>query len=214
MKSRPLALPRKHVAISLLVLVMAMTLWMTLFTASAQAKTLRLDGVRTTLTTDPATTTLLFSVGVIPLPIAPTPVVPTADAARYSFPVTGGYADSNTLAGKIRHSGGLLLAARNADDTWTALSLAKYTIRIDADPDLTAIVNGGSRVSIADLDLSGAEIKKYVRSGRSFVRISNVGVTLNKTATDAIEATFFAGADALPDMVKLGTANVLVRVAR
>ena len=52
-----------------------------------------------------------------------------------------------------------------------------------------------------------------MKNGRAFVRISNVGVTLNKTATDAIEATFFAGADALPDNVKLGTANVLARVA-
>lgn len=214
MKSRSIALPRKPLAISLLVLVMALTLWAAIFTADAQAKTLRLDGVRTTLTTDPATTTLLFSVGVIPLPIAPTPVVPTVDAARYSFPVTGGYADSKTLAGKIRHSGGLLLAARNADDSWTALSLARYTIRIDADPDLTAIVNGGSRVSIADLDLTGAEIKQYVKNGRTYIRVANVGVTLNKTATDAIEATFFGGADALPDMVKLGTATVLARVAR
>jgi hypothetical protein len=214
MKSRTVALPRKHVAISLLVLLMAVTLWMAVFTVDAQAKTLRLDGVRTSLVTDPATTTLLFGAGIIPLPIAPTPVVPTADAAKYSFPVTGGAVDSKTLAGAIRHSGGLLLAARNADDSWTALSLSRFTIRIDADPDLTAIVNGGSRVSIADLDLSDPDIKKYTKNGRMFIRIANVGVDLNKTATDAIEATFLGGADALPDMVKLGTATVLARVAR
>jgi hypothetical protein len=214
MNARSIALPRKHVALSLMVLLLAMVLWTTVFASDAQAKTLRLDGVRTTLVTDPATTTLLFGAGIIPLPIAPTPVVPTADAARYSFPVTGGAVDSKTLAGAIRHSGGLLLAARNMDDSWTALSLSKYTIRIDADPDLTAIVNGGSRVSIADLDLTGAEIKKYMKNGRTFIRISNVGVDLNKTATDAIEATFLGGADALPDMVKLGTATVLARVAR
>jgi hypothetical protein len=214
MKARPISLPRKHVALSLMVLLLAMVLWTTVFATDAQAKTLRLDGVRTTLVTDPATTTLLFGAGIIPLPIAPTPVVPTADAAKYSFPITRSFVDSATLAGKINHSGGLLLAARNADDSWAALSLAKFTIRIDADPDLTAIVNGGSRVSIADLDLSGAEIKKYMKNGRTFVRIANVGVDLNKTATDAIEATFLGGADALPDSVKLGTATVLARVAR
>jgi hypothetical protein len=198
----------------MLVLLSALVLWAAVFTADAQAKSVRLDGVRTTLTTDPATTTLLFSVGVIPLPIAPTPVVPTADAARYSFPVTGGLVDAKTLAGKINHSGGLLLASRNMDDSWTALSLSKFAIRIDADPNLTAIVNGASRVSVADLDLSSAEIKKYMKNGRSYIRVANVGVTLNKTATDAIEATFFGGADALPDMVTLGTATVLARVAR
>jgi len=214
MKSRSLALPRKHVAISLLVLFTAMALWMALFVSDAQAKTLRLDGVRTTLVTDPATTTLLFGAGIIPLPIAPTPVVPTADAAKYSFPITRSFVDSKTLAGKINHSGGLLLASRNMDDSWTALSLAKFTIRIDVAPDLTAIVNGGSRVSIADLDLSAPEIKKYTKNGRVFIRVANVGVTLNKTATDAIEATFLGGADALPDSVNLGTATVLARVAR
>jgi hypothetical protein len=213
MKSMPLPTQRNRVALGLLALVLALTLWATVFAADAQAANVRLDGVRTSLTTDPATTTLLFSVGVIPLPIAPTPVIPTADAARYRFPVTGGMVDSKTLAGYIRHSGGLLLASRNPDNSWKALSLAKFTIRIDGSPNLTAIVNGGDRVSIADLDLRNAGIKKYMKNGRSFISISNVGVTLNKTATDAIEATFFAGADALPDMVKLGTANVLARVA-
>jgi hypothetical protein len=214
MKSIALSNPRTRLALGLLALVLALSLWLAVFTADAQAKSLRLDGVRTTLTTDPATTTLLFSVGIIPLPIAPTPVVPTADAARYSFPVTSGVVDSKTLAGYIRHSGGLLLAMRNMDDSWTSLSLAKFTIRIDASPNLTAVVNGGDRVSIANLDLSKAKITKYMKNHRAFVKIANVGVILNKTATTAIEATFLGGADALPDNVTLGTATVLARVAR
>lgn len=214
MKSFALPTRRTRVALGLLAVVIAMTLWLGVFAADAQAAKVRLDGVRTTLTTDPATTTLLFSVGIIPLPIAPTPIVPTADAARYRFPVTGGLVDATTLAGSIRHSGGILLAARNMDDTWTALSLAKFTIRVNAAPDLTAVINGGDRAPIADLDLSSAQIKKYMKGGRQFIRIANVGVTLNKTATDAIEATFLGGADALSDNVKLGTATVLARVAR
>lgn len=214
MKARALTLPGAKLAVSLLALVMLLTLAFAAFAADAQAKKLRLDGVRTTLTTDPATTTLLFSVGIIPLPIAPTPVVPTPDAARYKFPVTGGSVDSKTLAGSIRHSGGLLLAMRNADNSWTALGLSKFTIRITDAPHLTAIVNGGPRLAIADLDLSAAEIKKYKKGTRQFIRIANVGVNLNKTATDAIEATFLGGADALPDSVMLGKATVLARVAR
>jgi hypothetical protein len=216
MKSTATALPavRNRVAIAFLAVALLMTLSLGIFASDAQAKTLRLDGVRTTLVTDPDTTTLLFSVGIIPLPIFPTPIMPTADAAKYSFPVTGGAVDSKTLAGVIRHSGGLLLADRNADNSWTALSLAKFNIRIDADPDLTAVVAGGARLSIANLDLGKAEITKYMKNGRSFIKIANVGVTLNKTATDAIEATFLAGADALPDEVPLGTATVLARVAR
>jgi hypothetical protein len=214
MKYMSLPTQRSRVALGLLALVLALTLWVTVFAADAQAANVRLDGVRTTLTTDPDTTTLLFSVGIIPLPIYPTPIVPTPDAAKYSFPVTGGMVDAKTLAGTIRHSGGLLLAKRNQDNSWTALSLSSFTIRIDAEPDLTAIVGvGGPRLSIADLNLKNIVVKRYVRHGRAFVRIWNVPVTLNKTATDAIEATFLGGADALPDNVPLGTANVLARVA-
>jgi hypothetical protein len=213
MKSVPLPTQRNRVALGLLALVLALTLWAAVFAADAQAATVRLDGVRTTLTTDPDTTTLLFGAGIIPLPIFPTPIVPTADAARYSFPVTVGYVDAKTLAGNIRHSGGLLLAKRNPDNSWTALSLSSFTIRIDAKPDLTAIVNAGPRLSIADLNLKNMVVKRYVRHGRAFVSIANVAVTLNKTATDAIEATFLGGADVLPDNVPLGRANVLARVA-
>jgi len=213
MKSVPLPTQRNRVALGLLALVLALTLWAAVFAADAQAATVRLDGVRTTLTTDPDTTTLLFGAGIIPLPIFPTPVVPTADAAKYSFPVTVGYVDAKTLAGNIRHSGGLLLAKRNPDNSWTALGLSDFIIKIDAKPDLTANVTGVGRASIADLDLENAVIKRYVKNGRAYVRIWNVPVTLNKTATDLIGTTFLGSADALPDNVLLGTANVLARVA-
>jgi hypothetical protein len=209
--TKALAHDRTRPLLAVLAVAMLLSIWLAVAAPQAQAATLRLDGMRTTLTTDPGTTTALFSAGIIPLPIWPTPVVPTADAARYSFPITGGRVDGKTLAGNIRHSGGLLLASRNMDDTWTALGLSRFTIMIDGSPSISALVNSGARAEIADLDLGSAEIKKYRKSGRTFIRISNVGVTLNKTATDAIDATF---GTALPDHVKLGTATVLARVAR
>ncbi len=208
--SLPFEVPlRKHLAVASIALMLTIASLFLLAVPSAQAATLRLDGVRTTLTTDPATTSALFGAGIIPLPVAPTPIVPTADAARYTFPVTGGAVDSKTLAGSILHSGGLLLAQRDGMG-WKALSLTKFTIRINDNPGLTAIVNGGDRVRIADLDLSSAKIDRYTRHGRAFVSIGNVGVTLNATAMGAINSTF---GTALPDEVKLGTAKVLARVA-
>ena len=132
------------------------------------------------------------------------------DAARYTFPVTGGRVDAKTLAGNVRHSGGLLLAQRDGMG-WKALGLTKFTINITGSPNLTAVVNGGDRLAIADLDLGDAQIKKYSKKGRAYVSIKNVGVTLNSTAMGAINATF---GTALPDEVPLGTANVLARVAQ
>ena len=192
-----------------LALLLSLSLFLLLAAPQAQAAKVGLDGARTTLTTDPGTTTALFGAGIIPLPIAPSTIAPTSDAARYTFPVTGGRVDAKTLAGTIRHSGGLLLAQRDGMG-WKALSLGKFTIHVTGAPYLSAVVNGGKRLAIADLDLGKAQIKKYMQGGRAFVSIKNVGVTLNATAMGAVNTTF---GTALPDSVKLGTANVLARVA-
>ena len=190
-------------------LVLSLGLFVLLAAPQAQAAKVKLDGTRTTLTTDPGTTSALFGAGIIPLPMAPSSIAPTSDAARYTFPVTGGRVDANTLAGTIRHSGGILLAQRDGMG-WKALSLARFEINITGAPNLTAVVNGGNRLAIADLDLGSAQIKKFTRGGRAFVSIKNVGVTLNATAMGAVNSTF---GTALPDSVKLGTADVLARVA-
>ena len=112
-----------------LALVLSFSLLVLLAAPQAQAAKVGLDGARTTLTTDPATTSALFGAGIIPLPIAPSAIAPTTDAARYTFPVTGGKVDADTLAGTIRHSGGLLLAQRDGMG-WKALSLSRFTIHV------------------------------------------------------------------------------------
>jgi hypothetical protein len=192
-----------------LALVLALSLFVLLAAPQAQAATLRLDGMQTTLTTDPGTTGALWAAGIIPLPVAPSTVSPTSDAARYTFPVTTGRVDAKTTAGFIRHSGGLLLA--RYDMGWQALKLTKFTINITGAPNLTAIVNDGARVEIAALDLSQAEIKTFTKNHRIYRSVKNVGVTLNATAMGAINDTF---GTSLPSEVKLGTADVLARVAR
>ena len=192
-----------------LAVVLAISLFVLLAAPQAQAATLRLDGMQTTLTTDPGTTGALWAAGIIPLPVAPSTVSPTSDAARYTFPVTTGRVDAKTTAGFIKHSGGLLLA--RYDMGWQALKLTKFTINITGAPNLTAIVNDGARVEIADLDLSQAEIKTFTKNHRIYRTVKNVGVTLNATAMGAINDAF---GTSLPSSVKLGTADVLARVAR
>jgi hypothetical protein len=192
-----------------LAFVLALSLVLLVTAPQAQAAKVRLDGTRTTLTTDPGTTSALFGAGIIPFPMKPSWITPTSDAARYTFPVTGGRVDAKTLAGRIYHSGGLLLAQRDGMG-WKALSLGKFTIHVTGKPYLSAIVNGGKRLAIADLNLGDAQIKKYAKRGRAYVSTKNVGVTLNATAMGAVNGTF---GTALPDSVKLGTANVLARVA-
>lgn len=202
--------PRRITAGVLALAATALLAWFLVATpARAQASTVRLVGVRTALTTDPATTTLLFGAGIIPLPVWPTPITLTTHAARYSFPVTGGAVDATTLAGNIRHSGGIALVRRNGTG-WESLSLTRFIITISKHPHLSAIVNGGKRVSIAGLDLGKAKIVRVTKHGHAYVSVSNVTVNLNAAAVGAINATF---GTSLTAPVDLGTANVLVRVA-
>jgi hypothetical protein len=218
MKVRALALPDRRSSGLLLfaaAVVAALSLWLVVAVpAQAKAATVHLKGVQTTLSTDPATTGLLFGAGIIPLPVSPTAVTPTAHAARYTFPITGGAVDATTLAGSIRHSGGILLAHYTTPTTmptsWQALSLTRFTIRVTAHPFLTAVVNGKARAAIADLDLSTARITHFVRHHHTYVRIAGVGVALNATAVGAINATF---GTTLAAPVTLGTATVVARVA-
>ena len=169
MKSSSIAI-RRPAGLGLigLALVLALSLFVLVATPQAKAATLRLDGMRTTLTTDTGTTQALWDAGIIPLPVAPSTVSPTTGAARYTFPITTGRVDAKTTAGFIKHSGGLLLARFDAG-AWTALNLTKFTINVTGSPNLTAIVNGGPRVEIATLDLGNATSRRSPSTAASTV---------------------------------------------
>jgi hypothetical protein len=176
--------------------------------AAAPAATVQLAGVKTTLTTDPATTKILVKRGILPVPVRPATVRPTWQsglALRYSFPITGGSVDADTLAGEIRHSGGLrFVNIRNGK----SLLLTSFTIDTVAGQ-LTAAVNGNPavRVPILNLDLSTAEIAKPLPR----VIVTGVGASLTSTAAAALNGTL--GVSFFAEGIKLGTADVYAKVA-
>ncbi len=177
---------------------------------AAAAPTVRLDGVRTTLWTDAATTRVLLANKIVPLPTRGTGVdvrwTSAGPSIGYRFPIAGGHVDAATLAGRIDHTGGLRFVNLANGKT---LRLTRFRIVIDAHPHLTAIVNGDPklRVPILRLDLSKASVVKPLPS----VRVGNVGAYLNATAAgalnDALGVSFFAPG------IRLGTANVNAHVA-
>jgi len=177
---------------------------------AAAAPTVRLDGVRTTLWTDAATTRVLLANKIVPLPARGTGVdvrwTSAGPSIGYRFPIAGGHVDAATLAGRIDHTGGLRFVNLANGKT---LRLTRFRIVIDAHPHLTAIVNGDPklRVPILRLDLSKASVVKPLHS----VRVGNVGAYLNATAAgalnDALGVSFFAPG------IRLGTANVNAHVA-
>jgi hypothetical protein len=173
-------------------------------TASAQAAIVPLDGVKTQLTTNPATTEVLLDNAIVPLPVRPAGVESVwkgkALALRYSFPITGGRVNSNTLFGRIDHSGGILFANLSNGDT---LKLTKFRIRIDQDPGLSAAVNGDPATRVRILDA------KVRMKGRR-VTVKNVDATLTAEAAAALNASLGVGFFA--EGIELGTAKVSARV--
>ncbi len=178
-------------------------------TATAGPANVHLNGVRTALTTDPATTGVLVRNGVLPLPVGPATVAPRFGSEglslRYGFPITGGRVNSSTLAGHINHSGGLrFLNVANGH----TLTLTAFRIRISDHPGLTAEVNRDPsvRMRILNLDLGHARIAMHP----PMVRVSNVKATLTRTAAsalnDALGVSFFSKG------ITLGTAQVKAHI--
>jgi hypothetical protein len=171
--------------------------------------TVHLNGVRTTLTTNPATTGVLVKNGILPLPVGPATVAPRFGhdglALRYGFPITGGRVNAASLAGFINHSGGLRFV--NIANGHT-LTLTKFRIRISDNPGLTAEVNRdpSMRVRILNLDLSNAKVVKHPPR----VWVGSVKATLTKTAAsalnDALGVSFFSKG------ITLGTAQVRAHI--
>jgi hypothetical protein len=127
--------------------------------------------------------------------VAP-PSSPSAGDAGLAFPITGGRVDAASLAGRVRHSGGIALTR----DT-TRVELSDFTIVIDDTPALTARV-GGDRVEILTLDVSG-----IARSGSGrTVTVSGVVARLTAVAAQALNQAF--GTDAFSEGLVLGTATV------
>ena len=156
-----------------------------------------------------ATTGVLVSKGVLPLPVGPATVAPRFGsdglAFRYGFPITGGRVSPTSLAGFINHSGGLRFVNLANGHT---LTLTGFRIRISDHPGLTAQVNRDPsvRVRILNLDLGHAKVAKHP----PFVKVSNVKATLSQTAAAALnralDVSFFSKG------ITLGTAQVRAHI--
>jgi len=179
------------------------------FSVSARADTLTLAGGYTELTTDPGTTKALVANRILPLPVLPSWVVPTQVdgklALRYRFYITGGQIDSATLAGEIRHSGGLKFANLTNGKSLTVRDFTIDTVNRQ----LTAYVPAlDVRAPILDLDLSRVK----VTPGSVYTKVGPVPAALTGIAAsvlnDKLSTSLFAAG--LP----IGTANVYARFAR
>ena len=165
--------------------------------AAAKSKngaTLKLKGGATTLTLDQGAIDALTSLGIAAAPLKPA----TADGADLRFPITTGRVKAKTLAGTIRHSGGLALSRES-----TRVELRNFII--DTKESVLTARLGDARVAILDLDLSKIEVTK---TGKR-ITVSGVSATLTQGAADALNGAF--ATDAFKKGLLLGTAVVKTR---
>jgi hypothetical protein len=165
--------------------------------AAAKSKshtTLKLSRGATTLTLDQGAVDALTSLGIAAAPLKPA----KAAGGGIAFPVTTGRVDAKTLAGTIRHTGGLSLTRGD-----TRVKLRNFIIDTKRSA-LTARV-GNARLAILDLDLSKV---KVAAEGRKLT-VSGVSATLTKGAADALNGAF--GTSAFAEGLAIGTAVVKTR---
>jgi hypothetical protein len=172
-------------------------------TASAKnwkGSNLVLSGGGTTVSVDAGAAAALQSLGIS---LAPTGAA-EAGVSGVTFPITKGKLDKQTLAGQIRHIGGLDLS-KGA----TTVGLKRFFINIDDAPDLTGrvSVNGAKvgRVELFSLDLTNLAVE---RKGKH-LRLSGVGLKLTQGAADALNGAF--GTTAFTKDLLFGTAVVEAR---
>jgi hypothetical protein len=162
--------------------------------AAKPKKSLKLSRGATTLTLDKGAVDALTSLGIAAAPLAPA----TADGADLKFPITTGRVNKKTLAGTIRHSGGLSLTRGT-----TRVELRNFVIDTKKAV-LTARV-GNARLAILDLDLS--KIQVTMKGKR--LKVSGVSATLTKGAADALNSAF--ATTAFKKGLLIGTAVVKTR---
>lgn len=163
-------------------------------TIRARSEQVAFAGGRTDLALDPAAGAALTSLGVAPGLVGDARA--NADGS-FAFPITGGKVNAQTLAGDVRHSGGISLTAGG-----TRVELTSFEIDT-AERTLSANVTGvRGKVAILALDLRAIQRT----DGDGTVTVANVPARLTKAAADALNAAF--GVTAFAEGFQLGVATV------
>jgi hypothetical protein len=193
---RPLGLTMLFAAAVLLVAMLA---------GPAMADPVKVSGSWTQLAVDPEITEALAGAGVAIQPVDPAEVQPVkrkGDCSfRYTFRVTGGMVDPGTLAGTIRHSGGLRFV-RLADGAM----LEATDFRIDTVEQKLFGLVGDMYVPLLDLDLSAITVGGKAPT----VTVAGIVASLTPEAANALNATFGEGTVAAG--LRIGTAYTKLRL--
>ena len=158
---------------------------------------LKLNGENTSLSLNEDVAAVLQEQKVKVAPVDP--AAPT-DAGAIQFPITGGSVDSDTLAGTITHSGGLLLSAGRE-----TLEITDFVA--DTESGVLSATAGAAELPILTLDLS--RVKKSTRDGA--VVASGIATTLTDYAAAAMNSIL--GVEFFEEGLPLGELTVTATAA-
>jgi hypothetical protein len=161
--------------------------------ARAGATYVVLKGGATTLRLNPGTAKVLTDNGISVAPASEARVRSTGIA----FPIQGGLLNSKTLAGKVKHSGGLTFSAGGKD-----LTIRDFTINT-AKKTLSAYVDeAGARIPVLNLNLAKAKVKVT----KKHLNVSNVKAKLTSGAASALNSYY--STSLFKGGLKIGTATM------
>ena len=161
-------------------------------TTEAVATSVALTGEQTVLVLDADTAGVLTELGVEVAPVEPA----GAEGDGIAFPITGGEIDTETLAGTIDHSGGLVFSAGGTD-----VELTDFVVDTTAGT-LTASTSDGASLPTLDLDLAAVE---QSADGDAIV-LTGITAALSADAAGALNDAF--GIDALEGGIPIGDVTV------
>ncbi|HEX3296292.1 MAG TPA: HtaA domain-containing protein [Nocardioides sp.] len=161
--------------------------------ARAGATYVVLKGGATTLRLNPGTAKVLTDNGISVAPASEARVRSTGIA----FPIQGGLLNSKTLAGKVKHNGGLTFSAGGKD-----LTIRDFTINT-AKKTLSAYVDeAGARIPVLNLNLAKAQVKVT----KKHLNVSNVKAKLTSGAASALNSYY--STSLFKGGLKIGTATM------
>jgi len=142
---------------------------------TAEAMELVLTGEGTTLALDPDTADVLEENSVTVAPVDPA----TAGDDGITFPITEGMIDSESLAGTISHSGGLMFSAGGTD-----LEVTDFVI--DTTAGSLVATAGGDEIPLLAVDLTGVEQS----DDDGTIVLDGITTSLTPEAAEALNTTF------------------------
>jgi hypothetical protein len=176
--------------------------------ATARAASFTLAKGSTQLAVSPLLAFDMVSGGYDTLALTPAQLLLTPGSFTYKAPVTGGSWNPTTGAGIFRLSGGMTIFAYNGGGGWNTLALTRWQIKLGASPSVSAIVNGGTRQVLFDLNQAAANINNTTSGGYKRVRITGLPAIWTTAGAAAFNGVF---GTTLPPTAPEGTFTISAR---